>query len=83
MPEQAEIRTDYTGNYLFGYFGAGYFDGDVFREEILLYGAGIAQAISDGDPEKWLESMKDGNYGDNVGDSDMIKDGIISYEHTH
>jgi hypothetical protein len=77
------MRSDYAGNYLFGYFGAGYLDGKVFTADTLLYGAGLAQGISDMDPAGWAKNMLSGDYGDNPGDSDMIRDGINMYNNTH
>lgn len=79
---------DYAGNWLFGYVGAEYFatpaDG-----ELLKYGAGLAQFISDagkvdGAWDKYVESLLSGNYGDNVNenglsDAQMIQDGVDAY----
>lgn len=79
---------DYAGNWLFGYVGAEYFvtpaDG-----EILKYGAGLAQFISDfgkvdGAWDKYVDSLKAGNYGDNINedglsDAQMIQDGVDAY----
>lgn len=79
---------DYAGNWLFGYVGAGYFvtpaDG-----EVLKYGAGLAQLISDfgkvdGALDKYVDSLKMGNYGDNINedglsDAKMIQDGVDAY----
>ena len=78
------MRADYSGNYLFGYVGTRYFNGGMpFSEDVLLYGAGVAQGFSDGDIGKWWENIKAGNYGDDPGDSNMIKDGINVYNMTH
>ncbi|MCD3372514.1 LXG domain-containing protein [Streptococcus equi] len=41
--------------------------------------AGIAQVFSDKDFDKWLNSIKKGNYGDNEGDTQMIQAGIDGY----
>ncbi len=78
---------DYAGNWLFGYVGAEYFitpaDG-----ELLKYGAGLAQLISDvGDEgawDKYVESLLAGNYGDNINpgdlsDAQMIQEGVDAY----
>lgn len=79
---------DYAGNWLFGYVGAEYFatpaDG-----ELLKYGAGLAQFISDfgkgkGALDKYIDSLMKGNYGDNINengisDALMIQDGVDAY----
>ena len=92
LPGNTVTSHDYAGNYLFGYYGSGYFKGYDMSDQILLYGAGAGQLISDfqNDPWwpdkisgksywKWLSSMVTGNYGDNIGDANMIKEGIDAY----
>jgi len=73
------MEPDYAGNYLFGYWGAGFLNGIPLQDEILLYGAGAAQGLSDKDVIKWANNMARGNYGDNEDDPEMIKDGMNSY----
>ncbi|MCA5011764.1 MULTISPECIES: T7SS effector LXG polymorphic toxin [unclassified Enterococcus] len=69
---------DYLGNYLFGYYGQGAF---MFKDDALKYGAGVAQGfISDKDIPKWIENIKNGNYGDNKGDAELIEKGIADFE---
>ncbi|MGG5342199.1 polymorphic toxin type 44 domain-containing protein [Enterococcus sp. AZ192] len=74
-------KPDYLGNYLFGYYGQGAF---MLKNDALKYGAGIAQGfISDKDIPKWIENIKNGNYGDNDGDAKMIQEGIADFEKYH
>ncbi|MGL4697815.1 T7SS effector LXG polymorphic toxin [Enterococcus larvae] len=69
---------DYLGNYLFGYYGQGAF---MFKNDALKYGAGAAQGFfSDKDIKKWVDNLKNGNYGDNDGDAEMIQEGIADFE---
>lgn len=73
---------DYLGNYLYGYYGAGSL---LATDDILKYGAGIAQQVSDSNIMnlKDIESVKLfgewNKYMDNFGDSEDIQDGINAY----
>lgn len=86
------FEQDYAGNWLYGYVGAEYFavpeDG-----EILKYGAGLAQLLSDATKDslnweqaklKYICSLLTGNYGDNINeggpsDAQMIQEGVDAY----
>lgn len=47
-------------------------------------GAGIAQLKSDDfNVKKYIENVKNGNWGDNVGDSEMIGEGFNAYYNVH
>ncbi|QDK70730.1 polymorphic toxin type 44 domain-containing protein [Lactococcus protaetiae] len=61
--------TDYLGNYLYGYYGKAM----GFSNDILLNGAGTAQTFSN-------LSKFDFSFGDNAGDSEIIKQGIKDFE---
>lgn len=53
-------------------------------EMFCRFGAGAAQLKSDGfDVEKYIENVTNGNWGDNVGDSEMIGDGFNAYYGVH
>lgn len=53
-------------------------------EMFCRFGAGAAQLKSDGfDVEKYIENVSNGNWGDNVGDSEMIGDGFNAYYGAH
>ncbi|MFP9226161.1 polymorphic toxin type 44 domain-containing protein, partial [Streptococcus equi subsp. zooepidemicus] len=67
---------DYAGNYLYGYIGTGFLDAS---GTYLKTAAGIAQVFSDKDFDKWLNSIKKGNYRDNDKDPQMIQAGIDGY----
>jgi len=74
-------KPDYLDNYLFGYYGQGAF---MLKNNSLKYGAGIAQGfIADKDIPKWIENIKNGNYGDNDGDAKMIQEEIADFEKYH
>lgn len=73
---ESELPGDYAGNYLYGYIGTGFLDAS---GTYLKTAAGIAQVFSDKDFDKWLNSIKKGNYGDNEGDTQMIQAGIDGY----
>lgn len=65
---------DYLGNYLFGYYGAG----SLFTtDDILKYGAGVAQQASDAVHLKLIGEWN--KYMDNFGDSEAIQDGINAF----
>ena len=65
------MKSDYLGNYLFGYVGKGYLESS---DAYLKVGAGVTQGWSDKNPLKYLENIINGNYGDNPGDAKMIQD---------
>lgn len=53
-------------------------------EMFCRFGAGAAQLKSDGfDVGKYIENVSNGNWGDNVGDSEMIGDGFNAYYGAH
>ena len=74
------MKSDYLGNYLFGYVGKGYLESS---DAYLKVGAGMAQGWSDKNPLKYLENIINGNYGDNPGDAKMIQDGINDYKESY
>ena len=53
------MKSDYLGNYLFGYVGKGYLESS---DAYLKVGAGVAQGWSDKNPLKYLENIINGNY---------------------
>jgi len=67
--------SDFLGNYLFGYYGAGSL---YTNDDILKYGAGFAQQSSDAVHLKLLGDWN--KYMDNFGDSEAIQDGINAYK---
>ena len=74
------IKSDYLGNYLFVYFGKGYLESS---DAYLRFVAGVAQGLSDKNNLKYLETIINGNYGDNPGDAKMIQDGINDYKESY
>ena len=74
------MKSDYLGNYLFGYVGKGYLESS---DAYLKVGAGMAQGWSDKNPLKYLENIINGNYGDNPGDAKTIQDGINDYKESN
>ena len=74
------MKSDYMGNYLFGYVGKGYLESS---DDYLKYGAGKAQGWSDKNPLKCLENVINGNYGNNPGDAKTIQDGINDYRENY
>lgn len=74
------MKSDYLGNYLFGYVGKGYLESS---DAYLKVGAGVTQGWSDKNPLKYLENIINGNYGDNPGDAKMIQDGINDYKESY
>ena len=74
------MKSDYLGNYLFGYFGKGYLESS---DAYLRVVAGVAQGWSDKNLLKYLENIINGNYGDNPGDAKMIQDGINDYKESY
>lgn len=81
---------DFAGNFLYGYLGAEVFGTGVLGQAILKGAAGAAQFLSDrnnpiiNDPlKKYLESLRNGGWGDNEGDSNQIQLGIDSYISDH
>ena len=74
------MKSDYLGNYLFGYVGKGYLESS---DAYLKVGAGVAQGWSDKNPLKYLENIINGNYGDNPGDAKTIQDGINDYKESN
>lgn len=84
-----EIPPDYIGNWLYGYVGASMFTktAGVDDDNILKYGAGVAQIFSDAlhgiNPIDKLFDGKYTQYLDNDGDSEMIQDGIDDYDRIH
>lgn len=85
------FEIDYAGNWLYGYVGAEYFATPA-DDDVLKYGAGAAQLLSDlmnkknkkESAAKYLQSLIEGNYGDNVNegtksDSEMIQEGVDAY----
>lgn len=73
----ADIPSDYLGNYLFGYFGQGFL---MLDGPFLKFGAGVAQGWSDKDIGKWWDNLWEGNYGDNPHDANYIQDGMKDYK---
>ena len=81
------MKSDYMGNYLFGYVGKGYLESS---DDYLKYGAGKAQQFSDylkfdkyfvvGADIKYDLSLLQGQYGDNFGDAAAIQDGADAYK---
>lgn len=81
------MKSDYLGNYLFGYVGKGYLG---WGDELIKLGAGKAQHISDflkfdkyyfvGADLKYDISLLMGQYGDNEGDAAAIQDGMDDYK---
>ena len=81
------MKSDYLGNYLFGYVGKGYLG---WGDELIKLGAGKAQHISDflkvdkyyfvGADIKYDVSLLMGQYGDNEGDAAAIQDGMDDYK---
>ena len=81
------MKSDYLGNYLFGYVGKGYLG---WGDELIKLGAGKAQHISDflkfdkyyfvGANLKYDISLLMGQYGDNEGDAAAIQDGMDDYK---
>ena len=81
------MKSDYLGNYLFGYVGKGYLG---WGDELIKLGAGKAQHISDflkvdkyyfvGADIKYDVSLLMGQYGDNEGDAEAIQDGMDDYK---
>lgn len=64
---------DYLGNYLYGYYGSSV----NINSEVLKLGAGAAQEwsnITHGRNYNWTW------YGDNLGDTNMIQDGLDDYK---
>ena len=74
------MKSDYLGNYLFGYVGKGYLESS---DAYLKVGAGMAQGWSDKNPLKYLENIINGNYGDNPGDAKTIQEGINDYKESN
>lgn len=81
------MKSDYLGNYLFGYVGKGYLG---WGDELIKLGEGKAQHISDflkfdkyyfvGADLKYDISLLMGQYGDNEGDAAAIQDGMDDYK---
>lgn len=79
------LRSDDMGNIHYGYVGSA-----LFCDDVLKYGAGLAQAFSDvvnaaksNDPQavaeavgKFIDSLRKGDFGDNPGDATAIQRGI-------
>lgn len=82
---------DFTGNFLYGYLGAEVFGTGELGQAVLKGAGGFAQYLSDknnpfldSDPlKKYLESLRDGGWGDNEGDSEQVQLGINSYINNH
>ena len=84
------MKSDYMGNYLFGYVGKGYLESS---DDYLKYGAGAAQFVSDKFSTvekfgteaqvKYIMSIANGQYGDNPGDAQDIQDGMDDYKEIH
>ena len=66
--------SDFLGNYLFGYYGAGSL---YTNDDILKYGAGFAQRLSDISNKDFAIDWN--KYLDNPGDSEDIQKGIDAY----
>ena len=118
---EKNMRSDYLGNYLYGYNGAAYFNNFNFddiipslpfhaipfgptieanpgrvmieqlrksnpnktdAEMLLLLSAGGAQVLDDGEIRKYLQSLIEGNWGDNEVDSEFVSEGINDFYNT-
>lgn len=89
--DKKEYQGDFAGNFLYGYLGAEVFGTGQLGQSVLKGGAGFAQFLSDrGNPgvkadplRKYFDSLSNGGWGDNEGDSNQIQLGIDSYKSDH